>query len=1060
MKRRIISLLLACALVLSAVSPSLAGTEEEGPAAPAVGSSGRLELIVELSGAPLLLAGQTQREQLEEEQDRLLEQIRALDGGGQTELLDRCVMTLNALILRVPAHLKEKIGALNGVERVTTAALFEAPEELSAGQAESFGSEAAGVMVGLEDAFEQGLDGSGVVIAVLDSGLDLDHPAFSARDMDEDAVKLGLDEVSGAMSGLNAQRYRRGLTARQVWHSAKVPFAFDYAGHSADMSHSQGASDDHGTHVAAIAAGVRTEDCAAGAAPGAQILAMKVFGDAGNTTSERVLLVALEDAAALGADVVNLSLGTVWGFSDDEGLSYVKALENLAKAGAVVCAAAGNEYSSAHGNNSGLDLSAAGNVDTGVVSQPGALNGVLSVSSVNNAKIFADGFYADMGGGKKSFIPIGDAGKEFGVRSFQELLDAAGHRDGVFEYAVVPGTGAEEDFGQVDVKGRIALIQRGELSFVEKCNRAFANGALAAVIWNNAADTVIMDLSGVAKGNDIPCVIISREDGEKMLEAAGSDGVGELTVLPGLTLTDAEDGWEPSDFASWGPLSDLSLKPDVAGVGGNVYAASNDGAYATKSGTSMSTPQASGMAALLLQYLRENCGLTGTKARERAMTLLLNTAVPMRQEDSVEYSPRKQGAGLANVGRAVSTPVWLTVDGAALPKAELGDDEGRTGVYEFSFTAHNDSKLPQSYAIHGSVLTAVAADGMMLQQERQAEAQTAFSALSGRIAVRDGATLLTVPAQGTVRVRVTVRLSAAERARLQREFVNGIYIEGFVYLDSADRTAPDLSIPMLAFYGDWASAPLFERVSAADLDAAAVSATGNCPTPFAILTGRGSYLGENPLAQDDVYIPERSNALNISGGDGGLINNVILDLHRNARSVTVEMVGGQNKVLYSTSAHHVVKSSLQGDNSEMLPAVFNDYADILFDPVRYGLRDGSTFTIRITGEKDADGANAIETMELPAYVDGTAPVIEDTRLKTSDGRTTLTVTVRDNFYTAGLKVVGSGRDNEKVWPVNQAERGETVTLELDVTQLAAGGGTLSIGAMDYAQNLSACHIDL
>lgn len=1060
MKRRILSLLVAWALVLSAVSPALAGAEEAGFDAPAGESGGRLELIVELEGEPLLLAGQAQRERLEEEQDSLLEQIRALDGGGQTELSGRCVMTLNALVLRAPASLKEKIEALDGVERVTTAALFEAPEELSMGRTESFGSGAAGVMAGVEDAFEQGLDGSGVVIAVLDSGLDLDHPAFSARNMDEDAVKLGLDEVSSAMSGLNAQRYRKGLTARQVWHSAKVPFAFNYAGHSADVSHGQDVSDDHGTHVAAIAAGVQTEECAAGAAPGAQLLVMKVFGDDGNTTSEGVLLAALEDAASLGADVVNLSLGTVWGFSDDGRQPYVKALETLAKAGAVVCAAAGNEYSSAHGNNSGLDLSSAGNVDTGVVSKPGALDGVLSVTSVNNAKIFADGFYVDMGGGKKSFVPMGDTGKNFGIRSFKDLLDVEGHRNGAYEYAVVPGLGAEEDFKRVDVKGRIALIQRGELSFAEKCNRAFAKGALAAVIWNNAADTVSMDLSGVEKGNDIPCVIVSREDGERMLQAAGSDGVGALTVLPGLTLADAQDGWEPSAFASWGPLSDLSLKPDVAGVGGNVYAAVNDGSYATRSGTSMSTPQASGMAALLLQYLRENRGLTGTKARERAMTLLLNTAVPMRQEDAVEYSPRKQGAGLANVGRAVSTPVWLTVDGAALPKAELGDDKNQTGVYEFSFTAHNDSKHPQSYAIHASVLTAMAGDGMMLQQERQAEAQTAFSAFPGQIDVREDAALLTVPAQGTVCVHVTVRLSAAERTRLQREFKNGIYMEGFVYLDSADRTAPDLSIPMLAFYGDWGSAPLFERVSAADLDAAAVSDTGNCPVPFEIITGRGSYLGENPIAQDDVYVPERSNALNTSGGDGGVVSNVILDLHRNARSVTVEMVSSQNKVLYSTSAHYMVKSCIQGEDGEMLPAVFSQYASIRFKPSWYGLRDGSTFTIRITGEKDADGVNAIETMELPAYVDGTAPVIQDAHLKTSDGRTILTVTVRDNFYTAGLKVVGSGRDNEKVWPVNQKTRGEAVTLQLDVTQQAAGGGTLSIGAMDYAQNMSACHIEL
>lgn len=55
--------------------------------------------------------------------------------------------------------------------------------------------------------------------------------------------------------------------------------------------------------------------------------------------------------------------------------------------------------------------------------------------------------------------------------------------------------------------------------------------------------------------------------------------------------------------------------------------------------------------------------MTGPEARERVQTLLMNTAAPVLQSDGVEYSPRKQGAGLANVGHAVTTPVWLTVNG-------------------------------------------------------------------------------------------------------------------------------------------------------------------------------------------------------------------------------------------------------------------------------------------------------------------------------------------------------------------------------------------------------------
>lgn len=1043
MRRKVLLWLLIYALMAGVVLPAAAGNVLDG----------RVELIVELTGEPLLRSGSTRRAELERRQDRLLEQVRALPGGGQTELLGRYVSALNAVALLVPESLAGEIAGLPGVDRVQRAASFRTPEKLSADEAAKLGGSTAGGMVGLEDAAEQGLDGSGVVIAVIDTGLDVKHPAFSDFGMDEDTVGLDMAGVKEVLGELNAARRCPQVQASQVWYSAKVPFAFDYAGGTADVS--QDGAGDHGTHVAAIAAGVATSESAAGAAPGAQILAMKVFENGSKSASEVKLLDALEDAVTLGADVINLSLGTVSGFPDDEGLVYSEAIQNAVDAGILVCAAAGNEFSSAYGNVSGRNLSSTEDVDVGVVDEPGCLDGVFSVGSVNNACIYSSGFYLD-----GDFIPVGDNGEQYGLRSFGQLADDLEHWGGVYEYAVVPGLGTQEDFAQVDVRGRIALISRGELTFVEKCDRAFAQGAVAVVIRNDVAESISMDLTNVARGNHIPCVLISREDGKRMVDAAGESGVGKLTVLTGAVLTAAEDGWQPSAFSSWGPLSDLTLKPDAAGVGGNVYSAADGGSFAAKSGTSMAAPQAAGAAALLLQHLRESQGLTGAEARERALTLLLNTAVPMRGEDGVEYSPRKQGAGLLSVDRAVSTPVWLTVDGNDLPKAELGDDKDWNGVYEFSFTAHNFSSTAQTYHLHAAVLTETEKDDLMLQQARPVEAQTVFSGSPVRSSGQMEVKQITVPAGGEAQVHVSVRLSDAEKKSLRDTFKNGIYVEGYIYLDAADDTAPDLSIPMLAFYGDWGLAPLFETVMGPEVEAAKVmDEDGNCPIPFHVQTGPISYLGENPVDQDHEYRPERSNALNTSGGRGGAVTNIALDLLRNARSVTVEMVDEQGGVLYSTAAHNLVKSCLQGDVDGMYPALFNQYGDLYFDPVRYGLDDGDTFSIRITGEKVADGPRAVETLVLPVYVDGTAPVITSTRLHQVQGRSLLTVTVRDNFYTAGVKVtVGDGQFAQRTWPVDQERRGEEVTLELDVTKLTAAGGTLTVQAVDYAWNMSACDV--
>ncbi len=1087
MKQKMAAWIVSLTLVFSMAAPAAA--LDGAAAAQWPVDSGLAELIVELSGDPLLPGGGTDedREDLEARQDALFDQIAALDEAGQVELLERYTTVFNGIAVLAPYRLVEKIEGLEGVVCVDIASQFETAEE-PPGEQGARPSVTAGKMSDLAGAHSRGLDGTGTVIAVIDTGLDADHPAFSAEGMDAESASLTLDLIEARLSRLNAGRRSRGLRAQDVYYSAKVPFMFDYTRNSPDVSHSPGGAGDHGTAVASLAAGVETEECSAGTAPGAQILAMKVFSDRSGTASERVILAAIEDAVALGADVINLSLGIVSGFS--YGLTgYSSAIENTAASGVAVCAAAGNEYSSAYGSNSGRDLGAAGNVDTGVISEPSTLDGVLSVGSVNSAQYYADGFLAELGGGKKQIFSVNDTGGVYGLRDFTDLLKVEGHENGDYEYAVVPGVGTEDDYAQVDVKGRLALVMRGEINFTEKSDNAFERGALGVIVYNNVAESINMDMTGVSPGNDLPCVIVSRKDGEALVSAAGPDGIGKLTVLSGTRLVEAPDGWQPSEPSSWGPLSDLTLKPDVVGVGGNVYTAADGGTYSTGSGTSFASPQAAGSMALLLQYLREEHGLTGSDACRRARTLLMNTAQPLTQEDGVEYSPRKQGAGLLGAGRACETPVYVTVNGNMLPKAELGDDSGQTGTYSFSLTVSNTAETDVCYILRASVLTEVEDGGYMLQKARPAACETAFSGSGvralcetdggGELLLRDvtgdgkitlmdrlllkravsrmedglsGESTVTVPGGGSTEVRVTLRLAGQEMRELQESFENGTYVEGYVYLEAMDAISPELSVPMLAFFGDWSKAPLFCRTSQAELDSAQAEgkALGNSPEAMCIYTGPGCYLGENPVAQDEEYIPERSNAMGCDGEDGSYISGIVLDLYRNARTVKLQAVS-QGRVLYEVRDEDVVKSCISTVDNNMHSSI----ANFRFEPRKFGLGDGSGFSIRITGTKDAEGPYAVETVEIPVYVDGTAPVIEGLTVdRGEDGRTHLSVTVRDNFYTAGLALFSAdGRNELATWAVDQKDRGEAVTLELDVTDLLPkSGGNLILGVIDYARN--------
>lgn len=1087
MKQKMAAWLLSLALIFTMAAPAAALDGAAATQWPEEG--GRAELIVELSGGPLLPDGGTDedREDLEARQDALFAEIAALDGTGQVELLERYTAVFNGIAVLAPYRLIEEIEGLDGVVGVDIAAQFETAD-VSLEERDPRPSVTAGEMPDLSGAHSHGLDGAGTVIAVIDTGLDADHPAFSGKGMDTESVSLTLSEIEARLGGLNAGRRSPGLRAQDVYYSAKVPFTFDYTRNSPDVSHVPGGAGDHGTAVASVAAGVETGECSAGAAPGAQILAMKVFSDRSGTASERVVLAAIEDAVALGADVINLSLGIISGFS--YGLTaYSSALENACASGVAVCAAAGNEFSSAYGNNSGRDLGAAGNVDTGVISEPSTLKGVLSVGSVNSAQYYADGFLAELGGGKRRIFSVNDTGGVYGLRSFTDLLKVKGHEDGGYEYAVVPGVGTEDDYAKVDVKGRLALVMRGETTFVEKSDNAFARGALGVIVYNNVVESINMDMTGVSRGNDLPCVIVSRKDGETLVSAAGSDGIGNLTVLSGTRLVEAPDGLQPSESSSWGPLSDLTLKPDLVGVGGNVYTAADGGTYSTGSGTSFASPQAAGSMALLLQYVQEEHGLTGPDACRRAQTLLMNTARPLTREDGVEYSPRKQGAGLADAGRACETPVYVTVNGNTLPKAELGEDRDQTGTYSFSLTVSNTAGTDACYILRASVLTEEEDGGYMLQQARPAGCETEFSGSGvsalyetdsgGELLLRDvtgdgkitlmdrfllkravsrmedglsGESTVTVPGGGSTEVRVTLRLTGQEMQELQVSFENGTYVEGYVYLEAMDAISPELSVPMLAFFGDWSKAPLFSQTSQAELGSAMAEgkALGNSPEAMCVYTGLECFLGENPVAQDKEYIPARSNALGCDGMDGSYISGIVLDLYRNARTVKLQAVS-QGRVLYEMQDEDVVKSCISTADHNMHSAI----VDFRFDPRKYGLGDGSGFSIRITGTKDSDGPHAVETVEIPVYVDGAAPVIESLKVdRGEDGRTYLRTTLRDNYYTAALALFSAGgRDELATWAVDQRERGEAVTLELDVTDLLPkSGGSLILGVIDYARN--------
>ena len=238
--------------------------------------------------------------------------------------------------------------------------------------------------------------GKGMTIAVLDTGLDTAHPAFANAPAD---AKFTKDYISGVLQAadLNAEVLMPGVTADDVYLSAKIPFAFDYAGKDAQVapgSKWDAENLEHGTHVAGIAAGYAVDGEGAvtfsGVAPDAQVIPMKVFDDSGAGAATTTILAALEDAYRLGVDAVNLSLGSYGGFTVDEDALINDVYNKLDDAGIMVITAAGNETSSSYMNSYGTDAPLTGDPDNSVVAAPSVYPANLSIASVEGQEIYAN----------------------------------------------------------------------------------------------------------------------------------------------------------------------------------------------------------------------------------------------------------------------------------------------------------------------------------------------------------------------------------------------------------------------------------------------------------------------------------------------------------------------------------------------------------------------------------------------------------------------------------------------------------------------------------------------
>ena len=738
----------------------------------------------------------------------------------------------NALVgfaLRAPAGSLDAIRASSGVRaafleregRVSDVAAMDAEGGTRASQVE--GQDPANLSAQLMMRTDQVTQkGEGKVIAVIDTGVDMTHPAFTGAMPDN--VALSEDQVQALVPHLGA-----GKSGQYM--SEKFPFAYDYADDDVDAAPREGGSGFHGTHVAGIAAG--NADKIVGTAPDAQIIVGKVTRSEDDALLDSSLLAALDDMVVLHPDVINLSLGWTAGMDNEADSVYDTVYKKLQEEGITVNAAAGNAFSTGYGNNSGKGLPYASDPDTSVMDEPATYPSVVAVGSVENALIRNAFTAAGMDIGYQR--SRGMNGEK--VAYFSDLPA------GTYEY-VDAGFASEEDVAALKEKfpnglsGKIALVSRGKMTYQKKVENLYDLHPAGVIVYNNVSvgSLIIMNLTT----QDVPAAFISQADGQAMLAASDH----HLTIAEGQVLPQSTT-YEASEFSSWGVSPDLRLKPEIAAPGGNVFSAIPNGAYEQTSGTSMATPQMAGISAIVLQRVQSDPLFASMSARDKAdvvQNLIMGTARPLTdaaQTSGALYSPRKQGAGLVDALAATTSSVYPTVAGAAepsRPKADLGD--GTTG-WHFDVTLRNLGAAPATYELSSQALSEIVDGGFFTEHSSDWRGRGVEVTYSGAASASAEGATVTVPALDEATVGVDVMPGSEFASYVADNTPNGTFLDGFVRFASKTDGQPDLAVPYLGFYGDWGKAPIFD----------ALASTGGAHTRASeIVNGStGDSLGYNPL---------------------------------------------------------------------------------------------------------------------------------------------------------------------------------------------------------------------
>lgn len=528
-----------------------------------------------------------------------LSSMKSLLGRRDLAVSHEFLITHSGVALRLSDEEVKKLGSLPGITNIQRERAYQldtnrGPEFIGAGaiwDGSSFGG--------------AGVDGKGMVAAILDTGIVASHPSFA----NDATCGHGTSLPNKVLSSLDCSTTSAGIC------SGPNP----------------GDTNSHGSHTASTVAGNRLSSSAvpapstdiSGVAPCASIRSYKVCP--GNSCPGADITAGLNSVLAHGdADVVNFSISggaNPWNDNDRTFLDIV---------------AQGTFVAASAGNNSATDPTVVGRVNH---RGPWVMSVAASTRDGNfEGEVTANGItYPALHGSNSQ---PGTSVVDMPIR-----FDPA-------QPAAAEGCNASGGFPANFFDGSIALIQRGSCAFTEKVNNAIAAGAEKVLIWNNATGG-IAPLTPGATDPSVPVYGIEQTSGQAIRAYITSNPPAAVASLEVIE----SQGDVLGDFSYRGPtpspLGDLQ-KPDITGPGVDIYAAGYDAAgpggagYTGMSGTSMSSPHIAG-AGLLVAQVRP----TWTPAEIKSALQLTAHKTGTKEDGVTPWDADDVGSGRARVDRAV-----------------------------------------------------------------------------------------------------------------------------------------------------------------------------------------------------------------------------------------------------------------------------------------------------------------------------------------------------------------------------------------------------------------------